>query len=332
MKKMLLRLGDYVFVMRPLLLIPAWSFYLLGSAAGRRAAGVAASPFLPFSNVAAAFYYGFACLTTVLITAYLLNQVFDQESDRRNRKGHFLTTGIFTVKTVVLMAIVTFLIASYLFRFVADAQRIPLALALVLSLAYSVPPLRLVSRPFVDLLANAVGYGGIAFVTGFAAWSPRVAQAASLAVPYVLLVGATFLHTTILDADGDREAGKKTTSVVIGVGPSAVLACLLSVAGLAPAIFVSLVRYGDKLAPMILTLCAAVFIHAAVTMRRVGPGVASSNAAQAATVLVTLPALVASPGYAVVLLPVVAAARWYYGARFGITYPGPARTPTAKDS
>ena len=331
MKKTLLRLGDYVFVMRPLILVPAWSFYLLGAAAGRRAAGATPPGFELFSSAPYGFYYGFACLTAILITAYLLNQVFDQESDRLNGKGHFLTRGIFSVRTVVLMAAVGFLFASYFFRFVAYAQGVPLILAVVLSLAYSVPPLRLVARPFVDLLANAVGYGGIAYVVGFGSWSPLVADATLLAVPYVLLVGATFLHTTILDADGDRDSGKKTTTVVIGVGASAVLACVLAVAGLVSALVISLARYGDWPPVMILAVCAAVLVHSAVRLRRTGVTASSSNAVQAATVMVTVPAVIAWPAYLILLAPIVAAARVYYSARFGITYPGPAGIRTAKD-
>jgi len=332
MKKLLLRLGDYVFVMRPVILVPAWSFYLLGSTAGRRAAGTAPGWFDWIPEAPVAFYCGFASLTAILVTAYLLNQVFDEESDRLNGKGHFLTKGIFTARTLVVMAVVAFLFASYFFRFVDKAQREALALAVVLSLAYSVPPLRLVARPFVDLLANAVGYGGIAYIAGYAAWHPRIDHAALLAVPYVCLVGATFLHTTILDAAGDRDSGKKTTTVVIGTRRSAALACVLALTGLGPAIGISLGKFGDWQAPAILGICAAFFAYSALKLRRTGSTDSSSFSVQAATVAVTVPAAVAWPGYLLLIVPVVAAARIYYTARFGITYPGPSVTRQAKNA
>ena len=222
------------------------------------------------------------------------------------------------------MALVTFLIASYFFRFVDEAQRLPLLIAVVLSLAYSLPPLRLVARPFADLLANALGYGGVAYVAGFASWHPSAADASLLALPYVFLVGATFLHTTIMDVGGDRKSGKVTTSVVIGAAPSATLSWVLAASGLVPALAVSFARFGDKLAPMILAVCTAVFVHAAMRARRPGGDTASSNAVQWATVLVTIPAVIAWPVYLLLLLPLVVAARLYYRARFGVTYPGPA--------
>jgi 4-hydroxybenzoate polyprenyltransferase len=331
MKKLLLRLGDYVFVTRPLILVPAWSFYLLGAAAGRKAAGETPRGFEILTWAPYGFYYGLACLTAILITAYLLNQIFDRESDRLNNKGHFLTKDIFSVRTVMLMAVVGFLLASYFFRFVAYAQGVPLILAVILALAYSVPPLRLVAHPFVDLLSNAVGYGAIAYVVGYGAWGRALDDATLLALPYVFLVGATFLHTTVLDAEGDRGSGKKTTTVLIGVGPSAVLACVLAVAGLIAATAISAAKYGDWTAVAVVAFCTMVFIHSAVRLRRSGDTAPSATAVHVATAAVTVPAVVAWPAYLIVLLPIVVAARFYYRARFGIIYPGPAWIRTPRD-
>jgi chlorophyll synthase len=330
MKKLLLRLGDYLFVMRPLILVPAWSFYLLGSAAGRRAAGVTPAWFDWSPGAPPPFYFGFACLTAVLVSAYLLNQIFDQESDRLNGKGHFLTRGIFTAKTVLVMAVTAFLVASFLFRYVAESQREVLVLAVVISLAYSAPPLRLVARPFVDLLANAVGYGGIAYMAGFAAWNPRLEHAVLLSIPYVFLVGAVFLHTTLLDAAGDRQSGKKTTTVVIGEDRSVSLSCVLVMAGLGPAFAISFLRFHDWLAPLLLGLCAVILVHAALKSNRTESTGPSSQAVQLITLVVTVPAAATWPAYVVLLLPVILAARLYYTVRFGITYPGPGRP--AKDA
>ncbi len=331
MKRFLLRIGDYVFVMRPLILIPAWSFFLLGAAAGRGRTGF----LLGFSDAPAAFFYSFGCLTAILITAYLLNQVFDMDSDRRNRKGHYLTRGIFKVRTVVLMAVVAFLLASYFFRFVNASQRLPLAVALVLSLTYSLPPLRLVARPFVDLLVNAAGYGAVAFISGYAVYDASITDAAALSLPYMFLVGATFLHTTILDIDGDKRSGKITTTVVIGVRRSAIAAWVLVVLGWVSAALISLPSYGNRLSLVILSLGFVVFSVAAFRIYRDGGTQVSSNTVQAATVLVTIPAAIVWPAYLFLLAPIVATARPYYKARFGLSYPGPAsavRTGPAQSS
>jgi 4-hydroxybenzoate polyprenyltransferase len=317
-KNILLRIGDYVFVLRPLILIPAWSFFLLGAAAGSDRSLITGTRWsLPD---------GFACLSAIMITAYLLNQIFDQESDRRNDKCQYLTRGIFTVRTVVFMATCFFLVASYLFRSTESSQRAPLVFALVLSLTYSLPPLRLVARPFADIVANAVGYGGIAYVIGYGALSPLTIDTVLRAAPYVFLVGATFLYTTILDVDGDRDSEKKTTTVYIGVKRSAELACYLAGAGLVWAFVISLRAYGDWLSAVLLAVAQIIFVLGALRLRRSDrTAEVSSNIVQAATVIVTIPAAIAWPAYLLLIVPLAVISRLYYRARFNVDYPGPAR-------
>lgn len=319
-RSILLRIGDCIFVLRPLLLVPAWSLFLLGAgAAANDPSSVVPRGVLPD---------GIACLSAILISAYLLNQVFDQESDRRNDKCHYLPRGIFRARTVVLLAIVFFLVATYLFRSVKPPQKLPLILALVLSLVYSLPPLRLVAKPFLDMLANAVGYGGIAFVTGFAAFDPGTAGAVTRAVPYVFLVGATFLYTTILDEEGDRASGKISTTVLIGARRSADLAVALVGAGVVWAWVVYITERGDWLAPVLMSVAQVVFTAAAVKLRRRDPRAKkrlSSNVVQWVTLLVTFPAAFLWPMYLILLVPLVVLSRFYYRARFGLDYPGPAK-------
>jgi 4-hydroxybenzoate polyprenyltransferase len=325
-KRILLRIGDFIFVMRPLILIPAWSFYLLGMRAGR----IEAHGEPPVGGAVT----GFVCLTAILITAYLINQVFDRESDRLNEKGHYLTRGLLSVRTVVLMSVVFFAVASVTFRSVASLQRLPLAAALIVSLAYSLPPIRLCARPFADLAANAVGYGGLAFVIGFVSQSDTILASWMRAVPWILMVGATFLHTTILDVDGDGRSGKITTSVKIGVGWSALVSLLLAAAGTGWAWAVSWNSRGDLLSPVVLTISLIAFFYAYVRIRPLcsdGADAAagelhrvSSNAVQLATFTATGAAVMFAPLYLVVLVPLVILSRVYYRARFGLHYPGPA--------
>ena len=155
MLKILLRMCDFVFVLRPLILIPAWSFYLIGAAQGRNSATpvIAAFPAPPV----------FLSLTLILITSYLLNQVFDRDSDEKNGKCFYLSRGIFEARTLIILATVSFVAASTVFRNVEGVQRGLLIGTLFLSLVYSLPPVRLCARPFADMIANGAGYGGLAY-------------------------------------------------------------------------------------------------------------------------------------------------------------------------
>lgn len=255
-----------------------------------------------------------ACLTAILVTAYLLNQVFDTESDTRNNKCLFIARGVLGTRTVVFMAVGFFLAASIAYRRVDAIHRIPLFVALLLALLYSLPPVRLCARPFFDMFANAIGYGGVAFVLGFNAYDPSITGAAWIAAPYILLVAATFVHTTILDYDGDREAGKISTSVLIGLGASTYLAGALHAAA-----FIIALLAGKPAAIIVTGATLPVLFYTFVkrTQR------ASSFLIQANTLVVTIAAAVAWPLYLAIVVPLILLSRFYHARRFGIIYPGP---------
>jgi 4-hydroxybenzoate polyprenyltransferase len=310
-------------VLRPLILVPAWGFYALGAHvhAGRSFAS------------SAVIQSGFWCLSGVLAAAYVLNQIFDLESDRLNGKGHFLTRGIFRPRTMVLIALVCFVAASLLYRNVRAVQRAPLVAALLLSFVYSLPPLRLCARPWLDLAANAIGYGGLAFVIGGGAVSDDPLPLSLRAVPWVLLVAATFLHTTIMDLEGDAASGKHTTTVAIGEARSALLSVGFGAVAFALSIAPGL-RGGriDWSAAVVTGGAAITFLVACARLHRARSlppaqwitlrSRVSSYAVQIPTALVAVAAAWKDPTFLVLVAPLVAVAHVYNRARFGASYPG----------
>lgn len=309
-----LRVLDFLFVLRPLILIPAWSFYVLGYAEGAGSAGAmdAGSP------VRAVLL----CLTAILITTYLLNQVFDRDSDEKNGKCLYLARGVFRARTLVGLAMASFLVASISFRHVAPAQRPLLLTALTLSLFYSLPPLRLCARPFVDLAANAIGYGAVAFLLGYGLSTGQFFDGLLRSLPYVLLVGATFMHTAILDVEGDRATGKTTTAVFVGVRASHRLAIALHTLAIAAA---AAVENWPALAVTTAALSTTAWAALSPASKKHGHGItptASALVVQVNTLVVTLAAAVFWPPYAVPIVAMVVISRFYHKRRFGITYPG----------
>jgi 4-hydroxybenzoate polyprenyltransferase len=309
--RLILRACDYLFVLRPLILTPAWSFFLLGAREGYRSEAArtgtsAGHPLFPDPVV-------FLALTAILGTAYLLNQIFDKETDRINKKVFYLAEGFFRARSLVLMALAYFLVASFLFHHTGSIHKMPLIFALLLSLLYSLPPFRLCSRPFLDLAANAAGFGGIAFVLGYTVYDPAIGRAAALSIPYVLLVGGIFVITTAMDMEGDRTTGKTTTSVRIGGPASEKLGCVLT----ACAVLASLVvrhHFATVLCAIPLLICVGAYPGGSTWKR--------SFFVQSSVLVVILAAIAAWPLYACIILPLVVLARFYYARRFGIIYPG----------
>jgi 4-hydroxybenzoate polyprenyltransferase len=285
-----------------LILIPAWSFFLIGAAEGSWSDGIR----LGFPKLAE-----LASMTAIFIMAYLLNQVFDRDTDEKNNKCFYLWRGIFQVRTLVALAFAAFLIASFLFRRVEDGSRVLILSLLVLSLVYSLPPLRLCARPFVDLLANAIAYGGIAHALGYGV--DAIPEAALKASPYALLVAATFLHTAIPDIPGDRATGKISTAVRIGAGASINMAIALHMIAVVAA-------FAARSTPALIVTIASFPMAGYVFLNRSPAG--SSLYVQVNTLVVTVAAVALWPAYAFVVVPLILLSRFYHRRRFGIIYPG----------
>lgn len=91
------------------------------------------------------------------------------------------------------------------------------AACFVLSLLYSLPPVRLKARAGLDLLVNCLGYGAGTFLAGWAAtgrpWSSSLAWA-SLGLGF--LFGALYPLTQIYQIDADARQGIRTLAVRLG--------------------------------------------------------------------------------------------------------------------
>jgi chlorophyll/bacteriochlorophyll a synthase len=312
-----------VFVLRPLIMVPAWSFYALG---------VHLPPVPTQVELFSVLVQpGFWCLTALLASAYVVNQIFDQQSDRLNGKGLFLTHGVFRTRAMIAITLVCFLGASWLFQKVEGAQRIPLVAAMVLALVYSLPPLRLCARPGFDLVANAIGYGGLALAAGAGAVTDYALQAFIDSYPWMMLVAAIFLHTTILDVDGDAAAGKRTTTVAIGVARSAALATVFAAGAFAVILYRFLEKNGPWTAVIVTGASMAIVAVANVAILRAekrdasrrpaARARASSRTVQVITALIALWVCMRDPILLALIVPLAIAARYYYRARFYIRYP-----------
>lgn len=309
-QRFILRLCDYIFVTRPLILTPAWSFFLLGAREGLRAGGAGrAEPLLPPLDP-------ILSMTFILASAYLINQIFDRATDRVNKKVFFLSQGLFGARRMVLMALCYFLAASYFFHRVGEEQKAVLVGALVLSLLYSLPPLRLCARPFLDLLANGIGFGGLAFVLGYSSLAHAALPGAYLSIPYVTMVSGVFVYTAILDMEGDKKTGKRSTAVILGEGKAMLLAVAFILVSPAAAL-----ATGNYYAVPITLVVAALGLFTCFkrSRRRI------SFLVQASTLTVILGACALWPLYFLVVLPLVWVARYYHRRRFGIIYPGVSR-------
>jgi 1,4-dihydroxy-2-naphthoate polyprenyltransferase len=292
-----MRVVDAFFALRPMVLVPAWSFFLLGHAAARHDA--------PFPALR------LACFTLVMLGVHLVNQVMDRETDRINDKGYFLQRGIFAPRDYAIGAIAG-LAAGLGIASAAHASAGLLGVAAALGLAYSVPPLRLAARPGLDLVSNAAGYGVVAPLLGAGA-APDGAPGFSAAflTSTACAVGAVFIHTTLLDVDGDRRTGKRTIGLVAGPRVGRALGAFLALAAAVWAVRTPWPLFGAS-ALLAIVATGAAWIPGRISSRTV---------CVAATGAYGLAAGIVWPPFLVALFILAVTTRAYYARRFGLRYP-----------
>lgn len=98
---------------------------------------------------------------------------------------------------------------------------------MLLSVAYSAPPIRLKARAGFDLVVNAVGYGGATFLAGWASIAPLDGVAFGVAIVPTLLIAAGHPLTTLFQAQQDGRKGWRTLPVALGHFRSVLLAAFL---------------------------------------------------------------------------------------------------------
>ncbi len=221
------RIPDYIFLLRPMILIPVWTFYLLGAWHGRNVSGTHIPPFR--------FFMGLVSFTSLLGAIYVINQISDRETDLKSGKLFLLSHSIITRKAALLeTALLVSLSAALGIIFMPAGFNIVLLLGFLLGLAYSVEPVRLKRRPLLDVLANALGNGVLNTLAGWTAAGAPLEGLQAL-IPYPIAVASVHLTTTLADIGGDSESGLRTSGVVLGPRKGIALAVGLMAAAVAAA-------------------------------------------------------------------------------------------------
>ncbi len=219
---------DFIFLTRPILLVPVWTFLLLGY---YRAGG---DRFVLHSN----FLLVFLIYTLLIGSIYILNQITDIKSDAINKKHLLLAEGIISVRSASI-ACVILLAVAFVF-----ATRLPplffsfFLISFLFGIIYSVPPFKFKDRPILDFVINAFGYGFLNFSIGWLTQRPLSGDTFLSALPYTFAVGALFINTTILDIEGDKRSKAITTSIFLGKNNALRLSSVLLILCVASSILV----------------------------------------------------------------------------------------------
>lgn len=304
---------DYFFLTRPTLLVPVWTILLIGYYRGLYHFGEASYGWsLDRFSFSVRFLYVFLLYSALMGGVYVLNQIADRETDRRNEKLFLLSAGVVPVWLAVLEMLLLFLIPLLLSVLLGGLIFLLMLISLAMGVLYSAPPFRMKGRPIGDLMFNALGYGMVNFLMGWAVVGPPDKAAFLHAIPYCLAVGGVFVNTTIPDIKGDRADGAITTGVLLGELLTACLGLvLILLAGLASLFLKDLVC-------LFAALVAFPFFVLAVVKRNRRWYLRSFRIG-APTLVVA--AAILFPYYIILLLLTLFSMRAYYRMRFDLAYP-----------
>ncbi len=272
-----MKLLDFVFAARPMLHLPIWSIYLVALFYHQKLNG----GHFQWSNAVM-----LVCLSLLASGSYYINQVYDYDSDKINRKLGFLQKGLLSrnelmaAYLVVSVAAIACALAYSFFVLVIFLQ------LFVFGYVYSAPPLRLKDRPVSGLLANAYTFGFLVPFTVMPQLNLHNTSRFAWDNPlfFFLAVSAVYLLTTLPDREGDKIVGKKTMAVLlkpltvkfmafllliiaacVAAGSGRNLLVVLSLVSSAPTLVVLFVRsrklelFATKLPILLLTLLAGYF-------------------------------------------------------------------------
>jgi 4-hydroxybenzoate polyprenyltransferase len=221
MKRGILFFLDVIFVSRPVLLLPVWGFCAFGYVCAAGGPSALLWQMEKWNGFWPMFVFSLS-----VGAVYSLNQLADRKVDGKNKGFALLAHGNIRESTAWISAL-SMAVTSAIGAFLILPEYMCFSLAaLIIGILYSFKPFSLSGRPVADFLANAAGYGIIAFGAGWSAYGRTVAEPVFFlkAAPYFLLMCAGSICSTLPDYEGDRLHGKKTTAVVMGPGKAHLLA------------------------------------------------------------------------------------------------------------
>jgi 4-hydroxybenzoate polyprenyltransferase len=217
---------DLLFLSRPMLLAPVWGFAALGYWRAQWYGGDFALDAAWEWSALAAFVW-IAVFSFSVAAVYVMNQIADREVDALNGGFALMVHGRVR-KEAAWAAAAGFAALALVPSALWAPELLPYCIAsLALGIAYSFKPAFFSGRPGLDFLANAAGYGLIAFGAGWTLGGGQITiWFLRGAAPYFFLMCAGSISSTLPDRQGDLACGKHTTAVVCGERMAHLLAML----------------------------------------------------------------------------------------------------------
>lgn len=154
-----------------------------------------------------------------MVFAFMINDVVDAPDDALNlvkTKSNVISQGLLTYQEGYFLAGGFFLLSAILFYFGGWLSFFAGLGTLLLSYAYSTPPLRLKARPIVDVLSHILMLSGLLILSAYLVYdaSPNGAWWVIIGVTMASAYGQ--FYNQFDDFETDKQAELKNTAMLIG--------------------------------------------------------------------------------------------------------------------
>ena len=193
--------------------------------------------------------------------AFMINDVEDADDDALNPakiKRNPVSAGMLTTREASLASYGTALIAAVMYATLNPAAFMVGVISLIVGWIYSWGPVRLKSKPIVDLLSHVMMLAGCQFLAGHVAFANQLDG--RWFFPFLFLVsisGYGELYNELRDYEGDVRAGLKHTAAVIGQRAATLVMNTLLILGMVGALYT--IFFMQILPGWVIGLLAAVF-------------------------------------------------------------------------
>jgi 4-hydroxybenzoate polyprenyltransferase len=219
----LIPFADYFYVLRPVLFFPAWTTTIAGYLAVRNKT----APDWRQIEWWNPDLFWIGCSSAMIMGAgFIINQLQDTDTDRINSKLYFLSDSLIRKKHAVVESVLL-LISGMLIAALLSFDLLILYMMAILffMIGYNYKPFAWKNGVWGSLVANA-GMGVFAFAFGWITFPLSLFDFMADVLPYLFYNTALYFLTTIPDAEGDRQTGKRTISVAYGDRTTIVISAL----------------------------------------------------------------------------------------------------------